>query len=373
MIISFSQIVAESRQMRREGRPFVIAGPCSAETEEQVCETVKQLAATGWVKLIRAGIWKPRTRPNSFEGMGEPALYWLKKAGLQFNLPVAVEVANASHVESALKAEIDVLWIGARTTVNPFSVQEIADALSGTDIPVMIKNPVNPDLQLWLGATERVRNAGITSVAAIHRGFSSFNHSVYRNEPMWEIPIAYRLAMPDIPMFCDPSHISGKRELIALVAQRAMDLGMEGLMIETHPSPDAAWSDARQQIMPDSLTPLLESLVIRQEMAGSDAGERDELLDLRAKIDDIDEKIIDLIAARMEVARAIGVYKKEHGLSILQLERWMEILRTRKSRGLQLDLSEDFLERYLEQIHSESIAHQTRVMNPGKDEGEILW
>jgi chorismate mutase len=373
MIISFSQIVTESRQMRREGKPFVIAGPCSAESEEQVVETVRQLASTGRVKLIRAGIWKPRTRPNSFEGMGEPALYWLKKAGRQFQLPVAVEVANASHVEAALRAEIDVVWIGARTTVNPFSVQEIADALKGTEIPVMIKNPVNPDLQLWLGAAERISNAGITSIAAIHRGFSSFSHSVYRNEPMWEIPIAFRLAMPDIPMFCDPSHISGKRELLSLVAQRAMDMGMEGLMIETHPSPDLAWSDARQQILPQSLGILLEGLVIRQEMEGSEAIDRDELLELRSKIDDIDERIIDLIAARMEVSRAIGVYKKEHGLSIFQLERWMEILRTRKSRGAHLNLSTEFLDRYLEQIHSESIAHQTRIMNPGKNDGEILW
>lgn len=353
-------------------RPTLIAGPCSAETEEQVHATVQALALSGKVSMIRAGIWKPRTRPNSFEGVGEQGLIWLKQAGKQVNLPVMTEVANAHHVELALKAGMDALWIGARTSVNPFTVQEIADALKGLDIPVFVKNPVNPDLQLWIGAIERFMNAGITRIAAIHRGFSYHGESVYRNEPMWEIPIRLRTIMPDLPVFCDPSHICGKRDLLALVSQRAMDMGMDGLMIETHPNPDKAWSDAAQQITPESLITLINSLEIRRENVAS-AEIRDGLSELRGRIDLLDAQILDLVSARMGIAREIGQYKKENGITILQLERWMEIVKTRGFRADKLGLSEDFIRNYLEQLHKESILHQTRVMNASKGDDGVMW
>jgi chorismate mutase len=358
--------------MGNGSRPALIAGPCSAETEEQVHLTVEKLALTGKVNMIRAGIWKPRTRPNSFEGVGEVGLTWLKNAGVKFNLPVMTEVANAHHVDLALKAGVDALWIGARTTVNPFTVQEIADSLKGLDIPVFIKNPVNPDLQLWIGAIERIINAGISKVAAIHRGFSYHGESVYRNEPMWEIPIKLRAIMPGLPVFCDPSHICGNRDLLALVSQRAMDMGMDGLMIETHPDPDKAWSDAAQQITPLGFDSLINSLEIREEQVLSQEL-KDRMTELRTKIDGLDSQILDLISARMGVAREIGQYKKEHGITILQLERWMEIVKTRSFRGEKLGLSDEFIEHYLEQLHRESILHQTRVMNGKSGDDGVMW
>lgn len=367
-----SEIQALSSWIKTDQRPVVISGPCSAESEEQVFETVRRIAATGKVHLLRAGIWKPRTRPNAFEGIGEPGLKWLKDAGLEVGLPVATEVANAQHVEACLKAGIDVLWIGARTTVNPFSVQEIADAIRGVDIPVMIKNPINPDLQLWVGAIERVMHAGITKLAAMHRGFSFYGDSVYRNEPRWEIPIALKTMMPDLPIFCDPSHIAGRRDLLQMVAQRALDLGMAGLMIESHRDPDLALSDAKQQVKPERLSEILGELVVRDEVS-HDPQFEDQLAVLRSKIDEIDEQILELIASRMGIAEEIGRYKKENGVTILQLDRWMEIVRTRSFWSKSLGLSEAFIERYLEQIHRESIRTQTRVMNEGKNKGEVLW
>lgn len=345
--------------------PFLISGPCSAETESQVLETAQRLAATGKVHLLRAGIWKPRTRPNSFEGVGEVGLSWLKKAKETTGLPVTVEVATAQHVELALKYGIDVLWIGARSTVNPFSVQEIADALKGVDIPVLVKNPINPDVQLWLGAIERINNAGIKRLAAIHRGFSFFGESVYRNKPMWEIPIALKTLHPEIPIICDPSHICGRRDILLNVAQKAMDLDMAGLMLESHITPDEAWSDARQQITPEALGELIGQLAVRTNEAPSDIVD-DDLLSLRKKIDEIDEKIIHLLSTRMKIAEAIGEYKREKNITILQVERWKEIMKTRSEWAKELNLSEEFTLKYLEQIHKESIRTQTRIMNSGK-------
>lgn len=354
--------------------PLVISGPCSAESREQLISTATQLASSGKVDILRAGIWKPRTRPDSFEGVGEIGLPWLKEAKETTGLPITIEIANAKHVELALKNDIDILWIGARTTVNPFTVQEIADALEGVNVPVMVKNPINPDLQLWIGAIERIRKAGVEEVAAIHRGFSYYGESQYRNKPMWEIPIALKSWFPDIHLICDPSHISGRRDLITKVAQRAMDLGMSGLMIESHIKPDEAWSDAKQQLTPDGLIDVLASLKPRHEEI-SDPEFINKLSDLRGDIDELDEEIIHLIAKRMEVANKIGRYKKEHGITVLQLERWKEILRTRIEQGKKLELSSNFIERCMEEIHKESINKQTRIMNNGKskEDNGVMW
>jgi len=358
--------------MKSSSHPLLIAGPCSAETEEQVHETVDAIAKTKQVSLVRAGIWKPRTRPNTFEGVGEVGLKWLKDAGIKNNLPVATEVANAQHVEACLKAGIDVLWVGARTTGNPFSVQEIADALRGVDIPVIVKNPIHPDLQLWIGAIERIRDSGISKIAAMHRGFSFYGESVYRNEPRWEIPIALKTMLPELPVFCDPSHISGRPDLIQMVSQRALDLGMVGLMIETHRDPTSAWSDAKQQITPSTLNEIISALEIREEVC-IDQEFIDQLQSLRRKIDGLDEEIIELIAKRMGIAKEIGEYKKDNGVTILQLERWTEIVKSRNFWGQSLGLSAEFLNRYLEQIHKESIRTQTKVMNQSNEDTEIPW
>lgn len=343
-------------------QPFLISGPCSAETEEQVLQTALRLKKTNLVHLLRAGIWKPRTRPNSFEGVGEIGLTWLKKAKEQTGILTTIEVATAQHVELALKHGVDVLWIGARTTVNPFSVQEIADALRGVDIPVLVKNPINPDVQLWIGAIERINNVGIKKIAAIHRGFSFLGESVYRNKPMWEIPIALKTLHPEIPIICDPSHISGRRDLLLSVAQKAMDLGMAGLMLESHINPDEAWSDAKQQVTPERLAEIIHQLAIRNTTPPQDIVD-DDLLALRRKIDGIDEKIIELLAQRMKIAEAIGEYKKEKNITILQVDRWKEIMKTRSEWAKELNLSEEFTMKYLEQLHKESIRTQTRVMN----------
>lgn len=342
--------------------PFLISGPCSAETEDQVLQTALRLKRTNLVHILRAGIWKPRTRPNSFEGVGEIGLSWLKKAKEQTGLPTTVEVATAQHVELALKYDVDILWIGARTTVNPFSVQEIADALKGVDIPVMVKNPINPDVQLWIGAIERINNVGIKKIAAIHRGFSFLGESVYRNKPMWEIPIALKTLHPEIPIICDPSHISGRRDLLLSVAQKALDLGMAGLMLESHITPDEAWSDAKQQVTPERLAEIIQELAIRNNTPPQDIVD-DDLLSLRKKIDQIDEKIIELLAQRMKIAEAIGEYKKEKNITILQVDRWKDIMKTRSEWAKELNLSEEFTMKYLEQLHKESIRTQTRVMN----------
>jgi chorismate mutase len=346
--------------------PFIIAGPCSAETEEQVIETARALSQNPKVKAFRAGIWKPRTRPNSFEGHGQSALPWLLKVKEETGLPVTTEVANASHTEDALKAGVDIIWIGARTTVNPFSVQEIADVLSGVDIPVMVKNPVTPDLQLWLGAIERLQNVGLTNLAAIHRGFTSFEKTKFRNAPEWSIPIEFKRLMPGIPMLADPSHIAGNRVLLFHVAQKALDLDYDGLMIETHPRPDEAWSDAKQQISPDELLGLIQSLSFkRQVVENQDLSNQLELL--RAKIDTIDNRILEILADRMDLVRSIGQYKKDNGITVLQIQRWSCILENRLKNGLSLGLTEHLIQSLYELIHMESIKLQEKIIH-GKSE-----
>ncbi len=348
--------------IKTKGNKLIISGPCSAETESQVMETAIQLGALNKIDLLRAGIWKPRTRPNSFEGVGAEALPWLKNAGNAIGVPVCTEIANASHVEAALKAGVDVLWLGARTTVNPFSVQEIADALKGVDIPVMVKNPINPDLELWMGGIERIQLAGIKNITAIHRGFSSFEKTVYRNVPMWEIPIELKLRMPNIPIVCDPSHICGKRELLASVSQKAMDLAMDGLMLESHINPTEAWSDAAQQVTPQVLGKLLAGIVSRHEIADS-TEVLGQLEKYRSEIDLLDEKIIEVFSKRMDVAREIGKYKKANDITILQSNRWKEIYDARKAMATELGLNESFIEVLLTAIHKESIKQQNDVMN----------
>ena len=338
-------------------RPIVIAGPCSAETEEQVLETAKALAARG-IKIFRAGIWKPRTKPGGFEGIGTIGLPWLKRVKQETGMYIMTEVATRDHVFEALKAGVDMLWIGARTTVNPFAVQEIADSLKGVDIPVLVKNPVNPDLELWIGAFERLYGAGIHRLAAIHRGFSSYDKKIYRNLPLWHIPIELRRRLPELPIFCDPSHIGGKRELIAPLCQQAMDLSFDGLMIESHRDPDVAWSDAAQQIAPDVLDYVLNLLVIRDENQTTE-----NLSALRRQIDSIDEQILELLAKRMRVSREIGIYKKEHNMPILQSPRYSEILENRSNMGAQMDLSTDFVKEMLKEIHEESVRQQMIIMS----------
>jgi chorismate mutase len=342
--------------------PLLIAGPCSAETEDQLVATAHLLANTGRVTALRAGIWKPRTRPGEFEGIGSIGLEWLKRAKAETGLPTAVEVANAKHVEEALKAGVDILWVGARSTVNPFTVQEIADALKGVDVPVMVKNPVNPDLSLWIGALERINNAGITKLAAIHRGFSSYEKTAFRNEPMWDIAIHLKTLAPHLPLICDPSHISGNRELIGYVSQKALDLDMQGLMIESHIDPSVAWTDAKQQVTPSALIDIIDRLTLRKPET-RDAEVNDKLSELRNNIDKIDDLIIQKMAERMNIAEQIGTYKRDNNITILQVNRWDEILNKRVNYGKALKLHPDFTEKLLELIHGESIRKQTEVMN----------
>lgn len=341
-------------------RPFLISGPCSAESEAQVLETAHALQDKG-VHLLRAGVWKPRTRPNAFEGMGTVALDWLIKAKAETGLPVATEVANTQHVEACLKAGIDVLWIGARTTVSPFAVQEIADALQGTSVPVMVKNPMHADLPLWMGAIERIHKSTLGSVWAIHRGFSRYGQKEYRNAPMWEIAIALQMAMPELKIICDPSHIAGRPELLERVAQKAMDLGMHGLMIESHCNPPTALSDADQQITPVQLQSLLKRLAIRDVHQGPQ--DPSNLEALRLRMDSIDEQVIELLQARMNLAREIGQYKKSHGMTILQMKRWKEVFKTRGAWAEAAGLGPEFIETYLEQVHKESIRVQNEEMS----------
>ncbi len=358
--MSKSPFELENWQLQAK-KPFIIAGPCSAETEEQVMHTVKRIvAATDKVGMIRAGTWKPRTRPNSFEGVGAIGLPWVKNAGRAVGLPVAVEVANSGHVELALKNEIDVLWIGARTTVSPFIVQEIAESLRGVDVPVMIKNPVNPDLELWLGAIERFTAVGINKIAAIHRGFSTYESSAYRNPPMWEIPIELRRRHPQIPIIVDPSHMGGTRELIYPLAQQAMDMGFEGLMIETHINPDKAWSDAKQQVTPERLAEILDQIIVRQPHIMND--DHHEMYELRSKIDRIDSYIMEMLAERMGISEQIGRFKKANGLAIHQSARWAAIVQRALEKGKRGGLTEDFILKLFQHIHNESIVHQSKVM-----------
>ncbi len=338
-------------------RPMVIAGPCSAESEEQVLSTAKDLAGRG-IKIFRAGVWKPRTKPGGFEGHGVDALPWLKQVKQETGMYVSTEVATAKHVYECLKAGIDILWVGARTSANPFAVQEIADALKGVDIPVLIKNPVNPDLELWIGAFERLNQAGIKRLAAIHRGFSSYDKKIYRNLPQWHIPIELRRRIPSLPLYCDPSHIGGKRELVAPLCQQAMDLGFDGLIIESHCSPDCAWSDASQQVTPDVLEYILNLLVIRDTKQTTE-----NLSDLRRQIDECDNALIEILAKRMRISREIGLYKKEHKMTILQRDRYDEILAKRGVQGMQCGMDSEFVQKVFEAIHEESISQQMDVIN----------
>jgi chorismate mutase len=343
-------------------RPLIISGPCSAETEEQMMATAKQLAATGKVDALRAGIWKPRTRPGQFEGAGAEGLKWLVQAKKETGLPITTEVATAAHVELCLKSGVDILWVGARTTVNPFSVQEIADALKGVDIPVMVKNPVNPDLELWLGGLERLNKAGIKKLAAIHRGFSSSEKGPFRNAPMWNMAIELKTRVPELDIICDPSHISGNRELIPLISQKALDLDMAGLMIESHIHPDAAWSDAKQQVTPAVLGQIIDNLVVRQ-VSSDNKSFKDTLTILREQIDHLDDEIMQKLASRMKISEKIGAYKKENNVTILQVTRWEEIIQTRITLGQAMGLSNEFTTNLLRLIHEESIQVQTKVMN----------
>lgn len=343
-------------------RPIIISGPCSAETEEQTIATAKQIAATGKVHALRAGIWKPRTRPGQYEGAGEEGLKWLIQAKKETGLPVTTEVANAAHVEACLKAGVDILWIGARTTVNPFSVQEVADSLKGVDIPVMIKNPINPDIELWLGAFERLNKAGITKMAAIHRGFSSFEKGPFRNAPMWDLAIELKTRVPELDMICDPSHIAGNRDLIAFISQKALDLDMAGLMIESHINPDAAWSDAKQQVTPLVLSKIISELVVRTVSTDNKAF-KDTLSLLREQIDQLDDEIMSKMASRMKISEKIGQYKKENNVTILQVNRWEEIVHSRVAMCKAMGMDEGFTRDLLRLIHHESIQVQTKVMN----------
>ncbi len=341
--------------------PLVIAGPCSAETEEQVVDIAMQLKNSD-VSIYRAGIWKPRTRPGGFEGVGAIGLKWLQKAKAETGLLMAVEVANANHVQLALEHDIDVLWIGARTTVNPFAVQEIADAVKGTDKIVLIKNPVNPDLALWLGGVERIYNAGITKLGVVHRGFSTYEKTKYRNIPEWQLAIELQDRFPDLPIICDPSHITGRRDMIQEVSQQALDLNYDGLMIETHNNPDKAWSDAAQQVTPTVLKDILKNLVIRKQTDENHAFNQ-ELDKLRLRIDENDTKIIEVLGKRMRIVDEIGLLKKENNVAVLQHKRWKAVLDKMTAEGLQQNLGENFILQLFRAIHQESIDHQQKVIN----------
>ena len=351
-------------------RPLIISGPCSAETREQLLDTAVRLANTGTTDLIRAGIWKPRTKPGMFEGLGEKALPWLMEAKALTGLPVAIEVATAKHVEQALHYGVDVLWIGARTTVNPFSVQEIAEALAGTHQPVFVKNPIHPDLELWSGAIERLQKLNIQQIGIIHRGFAAYGNTVYRNAPMWHLPIEMKRRFPNLPILCDPSHICGNRSLLEAVAQKSINLDFDGLMLETHIQPDQAWSDAKQQITPEDFATLLSHLIWR-----SDHSEAPEyvsaLATLRAQINQIDDELLQLLGQRMKLANKIGTCKKENNITILQTNRWSEILEYALQKGKKLGLGETFIRKYLDAVHLESINHQNKIMSHPLDEKNI--
>ncbi len=337
-------------------RPVVIAGPCSAETEEQVMNTARNLSRHG-IKIFRAGIWKPRTKPGGFEGVGAEGLPWLKRVKEELGMYVATEIATSKHIREALANDVDILWIGARTSANPFAMQEIADALEGTDIPVMIKNPVNPDLELWIGAIERIYNAGVRRIAAIHRGFSVYDKNIYRNLPQWHIPIELKRRLPNLPIFCDPSHIGGKRELVGPLCQQAMDLNFDGLMVESHCNPEKAWSDASQQVTPDVLDFILDTLIIRDMKQSTESLEQ-----LRKQIDTCDNDLLELLAKRMRISEEIGQYKKEHNMPILQSARYEEILSKRIFQAKSMGMSEDFMKTVLVAIHEESVRHQMEIM-----------
>lgn len=338
-------------------RPVVIAGPCSAETEEQVMETAKDLAKNG-VRIFRAGIWKPRTKPGGFEGVGSVGLTWLQEVKKETGMLVATEVANKQHVEEALNAGVDVLWIGARTSANPFAMQEIADSLVGADVPVLVKNPVNPDLELWIGAMQRIYNAGIRQIGAIHRGFSAYGKHLYRNMPQWHIPIELRRRMPELTLICDPSHIGGKRELVAPLSQQAMDMGFDGLIVESHCNPDSAWSDKSQQVTPEVLNFILNMLVVRDTTQTTES-----LTLLRQQIDQIDNDLLEALSKRMRISREIGQYKKEHSMPVVQTGRYDDVLNSRAAAAEELGMNGDFMKTVYQAIHEESVRQQIEVLN----------
>ena len=319
--------------------------------------TATELASKG-CRIFRAGVWKPRTKPGGFEGNGETALPWMKQVKEETGMLVATEVATPEHVELALKYGVDVLWVGARTTANPFAMQALADSLKGVDVPVLVKNPVNPDLELWIGAMERINQAGVKRMGAIHRGFSSYDKKIYRNLPMWQIPIELHRRIPELPIFCDPSHIGGRRELVAPLCQQAMDLGFEGLIVESHCDPDKAWSDAKQQVTPDVLDYILSLLVVRDETVTTEG-----ITQLRHQIDELDNQLMELLAKRMRVCREIGQYKKEHNMTVLQAARYNEILEKRGAQGALCGMDADFVAKVFEGIHQESVRQQIEIIN----------
>lgn len=344
-----------------DSHPIVISGPCSAESEEQLLATANELKKIEQVKIFRAGVWKPRTRPNSFEGRGEDALQWLNRVKLETGLLTTVEVASPKHVEMCLRHNVDILWVGARTTSNPFSVQELASALQGMNIPVMVKNPINPDINLWIGALERIHKAGITKLAAIHRGFYPFEKTILRNIPKWEIPIELKSRFHNLPIICDPSHIAGARKYVKEMAQKAMDLNVDGLMIESHFNPDEALSDSEQQLTPANLDELLRGLVCR--VYNIDHDEIDQLEKYRDQIDSIDTQLIQLLAQRMNIIEEIGEYKFENNMTILQLKQWEKVRERGVELGNSLGISEKFITQLLRMIHKEAILKQNEVMN----------
>lgn len=350
--------------MVNKSRPFIISGPCSAETEEQMIETATQLSLVKGVSVFRAGIWKPRTRPGSFEGVGTKGLKWLRQVKTETGLLVATEVANEKHVYEALKYGVDLIWIGARTSVNPFTVQEIADALDGVDVMVLVKNPINPDIELWTGAVERIAKAGIKKLGAVHRGFSTYEKTKYRNQPNWQLPIELRRRIPGLPIICDPSHIAGSRDYIFEISQKAMDLNFDGLIIESHIDPDNAWSDSAQQITPGTLNTLLRKLVLRNPDP-ADPKLLDVLEELRQQIDIFDDHLIDLMEQRMMVAEKIGRFKKENNITVLQSRRWDEIISKAIAKGEAKGLSAELIDSIFKAIHQESINHQIKVLNNG--------
>lgn len=341
-------------------RPMLIAGPCSAETEDQVMRTARALAAEGF-GIFRAGLWKPRTKPGGFEGVGEQGLAWLARVKRETGMRTATEVATRTHVEAAIAGGVDLLWIGARTTANPFAMQEIADALRGHDIPVLVKNPVSPDLELWIGAMQRIYNAGIRRMGAIHRGFTWIDKSLYRNHPMWVIPIELHRRLPALQIFCDPSHIGGKRELIAPLSQQAMDLGFDGLIVESHCDPDCAWSDKAQQVTPEAIAYIVRNLTIREMNYTTES-----LNELRAEIDKLDDSLLELLTRRMRVSRDIGRYKREHDMPILQAQRYEELLARRAAQAVELGMDREFMRTVMQAIHEESIRQQMRVIGDGE-------
>jgi chorismate mutase len=352
----------EITQEKWNKRPLIISGPCSAETEEQVIATAQRLANTGKIDMLRAGIWKPRTKPGLFEGIGAKGLPWLQQAKKLTGLPTTVEVATAKQVEDALTFDVDVLWIGARTTVNPFSVQEVADALRGVDVPVLIKNPINPDLELWSGAVERIARAGIKQIGLIHRGFSSYGNTEYRNAPMWHLAIEMKRRNPDMPIINDPSHICGRRDILLDVAQKAIDLDFDGLMIESHIDPDNAWSDAKQQVTPERLAEMLSSIIWRKEDSNSEEYHA-ALEKLRQQINHLDDELMQILSQRMKIAEKIGEYKKNNSITILQTNRWNSILERAFAKGDKIGLSKEFITKYFDAVHMESINHQNKIMN----------